>query len=228
MWTRCGSSEFGGWRTTPLMYASSHDRPRTSMNQTTQIRLATVDDIAALKILIQDSVRQLSTGFLTSEQIAAELEFVIHLDTQLIDDRTYYVAVTADGRIAGAGGWSRRRGLHGGDAYRRMLSDRGEEPDALVDPSREPARIRQMFTHPAWARRGIGRRIFEVARAAAQREGFLEMVLTATMPGVPLYEALGFRMVRRYTETLPNGVAVPVAEMTRVITLEGSDAAASA
>jgi GNAT superfamily N-acetyltransferase len=186
----------------------------------TEIRLATDGDIPALRLLLQDSVRELSAGFLTDEQIRAELEFVIHLDTQLIRDGTYYVAVTPEGAIAGAGGWSRRRALHGGDAYRQLLSERDEDPDAMVDPDREPARIRQMFTHPGWARRGIGRRLFEAARAAAEREGFRALVLTATMPGIPLYEALGFTMVRRYSETLPNGVEVPVAEMTRDIARE--------
>jgi GNAT superfamily N-acetyltransferase len=176
------------------------------------IRLATMDDLEELRALIDSSVRGLSVDYLTPEEIERELRFVISPDTQLIRDGTYYVAVAADGAIVAAGGWSRRRALHGGDAYK---AQRGEEADEPLVPGREPARIRAVFVHPAWARRGLGRRLFETSRAAAEAAGFDSLILTATMPGVPLYEALGFRMDRRYRDRLPDGSEVPVAEMSR-------------
>jgi len=74
-----------------------------------------------------------------------------------------------------------------------------------------------MFTSPAWSRRGVARGVFAAARAAAEREGFRELVLTATLPGVPLYRALGFDIVREFDDALPNGERVPVVEMTRAI-----------
>lgn len=177
------------------------------------IRLATMDDLPALRALIEASVRTLSVGYITAEQIEAELRFVISPDTQLIADGTYYVAVGPDGAIVGAGGWSRRRALYGGDAYKSAHSS----ADELLDPATEPARIRAMFTHPAFARRGIARRLFEASRAAAHAAGFNSLVLTATMPGVPLYESLGFQMVRRYEDPLPDGTRVPVADMARMV-----------
>jgi GNAT superfamily N-acetyltransferase len=177
------------------------------------IRLATLDDVPAIRALIEASVRSLSVGYLTPQQIAAELQYVISLDTQLIDDGTYYVAAMPSGEIAGAGGWGKRRALHGGDAYKAWHAGSNE----LLDPATEPARIRAMFTHPSHARRGIGRRIFETARAAARDAGFRSLVLTATMPGLPLYESLGFTVVRRYDDPVEDGVTVPVAEMTRSI-----------
>lgn len=177
------------------------------------IRLATLEDIPALRTLIEASVRTLSVGYLTPQQIEAELRYVINVDTRLIEDRTYYVAVTQSGTIVGAGGWGKRRALHGGDAYKALHVG----ADELLDPATEPARIRAMFTHPEFARRGIGRRIFETARAAARDAGFRSLVLTATMPGVPLYESLGFSPARRYDDPLPDGATVPVVEMTRSI-----------
>ena len=179
------------------------------------LRLATHDDVPELANLIDLSMRALSVGFLSQQQVQAELAFVISPDTRMIDDGTLFVAVAADGTIAGIGGWSRRRALHGGDAFKHAHG--ADALDEIVDPRTEPARIRQMFTHPAWARRGVARAIFEASRAAAGREGFTRLVLTATLAGIPLYESLGFRIDRRYVDRLPNGVDVPVAEMSRGI-----------
>ena len=182
------------------------------------VRLARESDLPALRVLIEASVRQLSVGYLNAKQIESELRFVISMDTQLIADGTYFVAVAPDGSLAGAGGWSRRRALHGGDEYKAASAATYGDPDALLDPATDPARIRAMFTHPAWARRGIGRRIYAAAEAAAAAAGFGGFILTATMPGLPLYEALGFHVVRRYMDILPDGAEVPVAEMARTIT----------
>jgi GNAT superfamily N-acetyltransferase len=177
-------------------------------------RSATLADVPRLAALIEHSVRALSVGFLTPEQIESELRYVITPDTQLIADGTYLVAEAPDGSFAAAGGWSRRRALHGGDAFKQAHPDANE----LLDPAREPARIRAMFTHPSFVRRGLARRIFEIARDGAAAEGFRSLILTATMPGVPLYQALGFTIVRRYDDPLPDGAHVPVAEMTMEIT----------
>ena len=179
------------------------------------LRLATRADLPALQALIDASMRALSAGFLSPEQVQAELAFVISPDTAMIDDGTLFVGVAPDDTIAGMGGWSRRRALHGGDAFKEAHA--GEAPNGLIDPRVEPARIRQMFTHPAWARRGVARRLFEASRAAAEQEGFTRLILTATLAGVPLYETLGFRIDRRYVDRLPNGIDVPVAEMSRGI-----------
>ena len=68
------------------------------------IRLATAADIPALKDLIPASARGLSQAYYSDAQIEAAIRYVFGVDSQLIADRTYYVAVD-DGAIVGCGGW---------------------------------------------------------------------------------------------------------------------------
>jgi GNAT superfamily N-acetyltransferase len=87
--------------------------------------------------------------------------------------------------------------------------------DPLLDPRTEPARIRAFFVHPAWARRGLGRQLFDRCAADAADAGFRALELMATLPGEPLYRALGFREVERLDARLPDGTLLPVVRMAR-------------
>ncbi|MEO7456734.1 MAG: GNAT family N-acetyltransferase [Gemmatimonadaceae bacterium] len=171
------------------------------------IRLATLDDIPALTALIADSVRGLSPGFYSAAQVEAALIAVFGVDTQLIDDGTYYVVDGADGPAA-AGGWSRRRTLYGGDQAK-------DADDPLLDPHTEAARIRAFFVHPSYARQGLGRRLYNECAHAARDAGFNRLELMATLPGVPLYEALGFVAAEHVVVPLNHGVDLPLIRMTR-------------
>src|SRR5215207_1080488 len=128
------------------------------------MRLATEQDIPSLSQLIPASVRALSVGYYTDRQIERAIGYVFGVDSQLIADGTYYVAV-ADDQIVGCGGWSKRQTLYGSDQMKG-------EADPLLDPTRDAARIRAFFVLSEWSRRGIGRCIIEKCEAAAQREGF--------------------------------------------------------
>jgi len=134
---------------------------------------------------------------------------VFGVDSQLIADRSYFVIEDEEGLVA-AGGWSRRRQLFGGDQMK------GAE-DPLLDPATEAARIRAFFVAPRAARRGLGRRLYEACAAAASGAGFTRLELVATLPGIPLYRALGFEIDEEYAVALPDGVALPVARMHRTI-----------
>ena len=151
-----------------------------------QHRLATRDDLTSLTALMDASIGELQKPFLDADQIASS-RTIMGLDTQLIDDGTYFV-VESDGRTAGCGGWSRRATLYGGDA------SPGRDA-ALLDPAKEPARVRAMYTHPDFTRRGVGRLILDLCESAAQTEGFASVELMATMAGVPLYRACGYQVV---------------------------------
>lgn len=127
-------------------------------------RIATQDDIPTISVLMERAIESLQRGFLSPEEIAASRSSM-GLDTQLIADGTYFL-VEADGRLAGCGGWSRRATLYGGSHSAALRDDR------LLDPSREPARVRAMYTDPAFVRRGIGRLILSLAEDAARAAGF--------------------------------------------------------
>jgi GNAT superfamily N-acetyltransferase len=62
-----------------------------------------------------------------------------------------------------------------------------------LEPRCEAARIRAFFVHPEWARRGIGAMILEVCESAAVAAGFTRLEMGATLTGVPLYLAKGYR-----------------------------------
>lgn len=173
------------------------------------LRRAVPADLPALRALIDASVRELSQGFYTTVEIESGLRFVFGPDTQLIADGTYWVLDDA-GTLAGAGGWSRRRTLYGGDQAKAG-------PDPLLDPASEPARIRAFFIDPRYARRGLGRRLLEHCAAEAAAEGFGSLELMATLPGEPLYLALGFAPLERASPVLPDGVALRMVRMGRPI-----------
>mgnify|MGYP002651211703 CR=1 FL=1 len=172
------------------------------------LRWATPDDLGALAALMAASIERLQVGFLSPGQIVASRQ-VMGLDTQLIADGTYALAEEG-GALIGSGGWSRRATLYGGD-HSVDLRD-----PALLDPVREPARIRAMYTHPDHARRGIGRAILAFCEQAAAEAGFTAAELMSTMSGQPLYESCGYRPVEPVTADV-DGVAVPLLRMRKAI-----------
>jgi GNAT superfamily N-acetyltransferase len=172
-------------------------------------RLATEADLPALKALMGLSIDTLQKGFLDDAQIVASRE-VMGLDTQLVADGTYFL-IESDGRLAGCGGWSRRATLYGGD-HSTALRDA-----ALLDPATGAARVRAMYTHPDFARQGIGRLILRLCEAAAAAEGFKRVQLMATLSGEPLYRACGYEEIERTAAAPVNGVVVPLILMGKPI-----------
>lgn len=174
------------------------------------IRVATSDDIPSLRELIEHSVRELQAGWYTSEQIEAAVHSVFGVDRQLIDDGTYYVAEIS-GRIAGCGGWSKRGTLYGASHYDHSRND------VMLDPAHDPARIRAFFTHPNFARKGLGRALLERCEQEARSAGFRSMEMAATLPGVPLYAAHGYEAFETFDVPLPGGHSIQVRRMAKHI-----------
>jgi GNAT superfamily N-acetyltransferase len=178
------------------------------------LRLATEDDLPALHPLIEASVRGLQAGDYTPAQIEGALGTVLGVDTQLIADRTYYLAEIAreDGappRMAGCGGWSKRKTLFGADR------GPGREP-ALLDPAMEAAKVRAIFVHPDFARRGLGSLLLTTVEDAARTAGFSRFEMGSTLTGVALYRLKGYTEVERiFVPLLGNGEVLPVVKMVK-------------
>jgi GNAT superfamily N-acetyltransferase len=168
-------------------------------------RLAHRDDLDALRALMDAAISELQKPFLDERQIASS-RAIMGLDTQLIDDGTYFI-VEADGELAGCGGWSRRATLYGGDQSPGRSA-------ALLDPARDAARVRAMYTHPQHTRKGVGRLILSLCEEAARSEGFRTVELMATMAGEPLYRACGYEPCERVVDNR-GGVAVPLLRMSK-------------
>ena len=175
------------------------------------LRLASSADIPALRSLIEASVRGLQKNDYTLEQIDGALGTVLGLDTQLVADKTYFVAEAKPAcalTIVGCGGWSNRKTLFGSDQAPVR------EPEFL-DPATDAAKIRAFFIHPDWARRGLGSKILDACESAARAAGFSRFEMGATLTGVPLYLQRGYHVLERIEVPLPNGAALPIVRMAK-------------
>ncbi len=179
-----------------------------------RVRLATSQDIPALRELIELSVHVLQRTDYSAQQREAALGTVFGVDTQLIADGTYYVAEVKEAsqkkRLVACGGWSMRKTLFG--------SDQGpHRNNELLAPARDAAKIRAFFVHPEWVRRGLATLLLTTCEDAAYARGFRRFELGATLTGVPMYAARGYRKEETIEAPLPNGLALTVVRMSKLL-----------
>ncbi len=169
-------------------------------------RIATLDDIPAIKSLMALAMEKLLPEVLTPEQVEKS-SATMGLDTQLLEDGTYFLIY--DGTLlVGCGGWSRRRTLYGGNHT-------DGRDDALADPTSEAAKVRAMYTHPEHVRRGIGTLLLALGEDAARAEGFKIAELCATASGILLYQKRGYREIKDIAEIEEDGSSVPLILMRK-------------
>lgn len=175
-------------------------------------RLATPEDIPAIAELMRVSILGNMKSFLSAAEIEAAQE-TMGVDRTLIEDQTYFVietVVNGTKTMAGCGGWGKRKTLYGGDHT-------AGRDDSLGDPAIDAARIRAMYTHPAWTRRGIGTLLLELGEASARHAGFKKIELGATLPGEPFYLASGYEEIGRETQIAANGAKNVVIRMVKAL-----------
>ena len=179
------------------------------MKHADHLRHAQMPDIARLNELITTSARGLSGGYYMARQIDALISDLFGVDTQLIEDETYYLIERGPEFLA-CGGWSHRRTLFGGDQAK-------EASDPELDPRTEAARIRAFFVHPAAARQGLGQRLLAHCESEALRAGFHRAELMATLPGEPFYRAAGYEPLERVSHAMRSGESASFVRMGRVL-----------
>jgi len=172
------------------------------------MRVAGSDDVAAIRELIEASVRTLQAADYSVAQREGALRTVFTVDSQLIKDGTYFVAI-AKGAMAGCGGWSFRKTLYGGDHQMEKIA-----PEKL-DPNFDAAKIRAIFVHPDFARMGLGSLILETAEEAAKAEGFVRFEMGSTLTGVALYERKGYREMERRKVPVGGEESIEVVRMVK-------------
>ena len=173
------------------------------------LRVATLADADRIEVLMKESAAAIFPRWYDEQEAASAVEHVAVVDRMLLEDGTYFV-LAAGGEIVACGGWSRRDRLYTG-------SGDGGDDARLLDPATEPARVRAMFVRDDWTRRGLGRRIIDACEEAARREGFSRMALSATLPGVPLYQACGFEPLEEVDTVLVDGVRLRCVTMEKPI-----------
>jgi GNAT superfamily N-acetyltransferase len=173
------------------------------------LRVATPDDASRVEALMKESAAAIFPRYYDKRQSASAVHYVAQVDPMLLADGTYFV-LESDGELVACGGWSRRDRLYTG-------SSECEGDSRTLDPATEPAKVRAMFVRADWTRRGLGRRIIEECESAARREGFRQLALLATLPGVPLYLACGFVPLEEVEITLSDGVRIAGVPMEKWI-----------
>ena len=177
------------------------------MNEFTH-RIATLDDIPAIEQLMMLSINQLLGPLLTKDQLEASFDSM-GLDDQLIKDETYFMIFSKEIFI-GCGGWSNRETLFGGNHT-------PNRDDQFLDPKKDSARIRAMYTHPDWIRKGVGSLVMNLGEEAAKNLGFKKCELMATQSGKLLYQAKGYKPIEDILYKTNAGKTVPMIRMEKFI-----------
>jgi len=173
------------------------------------IRIANTSDQQAITQLIKTSVKYLASNDYTQEQIEIALQTAWGLDTQLINDQTYYV-VEINNKIVGVGGWSFRKTLFGNN------NEEHRNPEKL-NPECDNAKIRAFFVDPDYARRGIGSLIMQHCEKSAIKAGFKKLELMSTLPGKPLYESHGFIATTAINYQLNDKLSIEFVPMSKTL-----------
>ena len=171
-------------------------------------RIATYEDIPTIEVLMELSINQLLGPLLSAEQLEASFNSM-GLDDQLIKDGTYFM-IFCDEVFVGCGGWSNRETLFGGNHT-------PNRDDNFLDPLKDSARIRAMYTHPDWARQGIGSLVMNLGEKAAKDCGFNRCELMATQSGKLLYETQGYESIEDILYKTETGKTVPMIRMEKII-----------
>lgn len=164
------------------------------MSSEVTIEIASVEDATEVSRILEASYSELMRPAYPPVELARALPLMIVANPGLLASGRYFVARNSNGSVVGCGGWS--RGWPGTD-------------NADLDPGH----VRHFAVHPAWTRRGIGRRLFEACLAQAREAGVTAFDVLSALNAVDFYASLGFENAEIITLDLGGGVFLQSARM---------------
>ena len=171
-------------------------------------RKATLKDSPEIEFLMNLSINEIIGKIVDERQLEAAKESM-GLDTQLVEDGSYFLVFEKE-QLIGAGGYSLRSTLFGGDHT-------PNRSDTMLEPGRDFAKIRAMYTHPDWIRKGVGSLVMNLGEEAAKNLGFKKCELMATLSGVLLYENQGYEPIEDVIYKAKSGKTVSMVRMEKEI-----------
>jgi predicted N-acetyltransferase YhbS len=141
-----------------------------------EVRVARLEDAAALDRLLQASYPILMGPSYDEESLAPALKLMTNANPSLLASGTYYVAEMSTGLLIGSGGWTRERPGEG-----------------TVEP--HLGHLRHFAVNPGWTRRGIGSAIYGLCEGAARAAGVSAFDCYSTLNAEKFYRALGFKRI---------------------------------
>jgi len=171
-------------------------------------RIALIEDIDAIESLMELSIKELLGPYLSRNQLKASFESM-GLDDQIIKDKTYFMIFRGE-EFVGCGGWSNRKTLFG-------ANHTPNRDETFLNPRTDSARIRAMYTHPGWARKGIGSLVIQLAENEARKAGFKKCELMATQAGEHLYKVKGYKVTEEVLYKSLSGLTVQMKKMEKTI-----------
>lgn len=160
-----------------------------------KIRMTTASDADAVSELLLKSYTVLLAEAYDAETLRKALPLITRAEPDLLASGTYHAAVSAEGRLIGAGGWTKH------------------SPTGLDETARN-GNIRHFGTDPDHTGKGIGRALMEKCRQEAAAAGLEELNCYSTLNGESFYRACGFKTVEPFPITLPGNVTFPSVRMT--------------
>ena len=156
------------------------------------------EDEAAVTQLLEVSYGRLMPAAYEQAHLDAFLPLIVKAQPDLLASDTYYLAVTSEDDVIGAGGWTKERPGSG-------------DIDAGI------GHIRHVATHPGWTGKGVGRMIIDHCAAVARSAGIQRFACCSSLNAVDFYAHLGFKKVRPVDIPMGGGLIMPSLLMERTL-----------
>ena len=163
-----------------------------------ELRAAVPADEAAVTQLLEVSYGQLMPAAYERARLDAFLPLIVKAQPELLASDTYYLVVTSEDEVIGAGGWTKERPGTG-------------------DIDAGTGHIRHVATHPKWTGRGVGRMIIDHCAAVARSAGIERFACCSSLNAVDFYAHLGFKEVRPVDIPMGGGLIMPSLLMERTL-----------